>query len=126
MATTTAYGYKIMEAGDLVSVWMVDIAANFTRLSDHSHDGSNSRALTPNAITKYSSTITNSWGAVSGGHYKQTITVPAGITEINDFDVMFYDTNTGERLFPGVTRVSATTYDVFVSDSTLELTAKYL
>lgn len=126
MATTTAYGYKIMKAGDLASVWMVDIPANFTRLSDHNHDGSNSRALTPNAITKYSSSITNAWSPISGGHYKQTITVPSGITELNDFDIMFYDTNTGERLFPGVTRVSATTYDVFVSDSSLELTAKYL
>lgn len=126
MATTTAYGYKIMESGDLAAVWMEDIPDNFERLSDHNHDGSNSRALTPNAITKYSSTITNSWASVSGGHYKQTITVPAGVSEINDFDIMFYVTSTGERIYPGVTRVSATTYDVFVSDNSLQLTAKYL
>ncbi len=126
MATTTAYGYKVMESGDLAVTWMTDTEDNWTRISAHSHDGTDSAALTPNSITKYSSTVTNSWSSVSGGHYKQTITVPAGVTEINNFDVMVYVTSSGLRIYPDIARVSATTYDIFVSDNTLQLTVKYL
>lgn len=128
MSTTTAYGYKIMEEGDPALTWMDDTEDNWNRMSAHDHDGTDSTLLTPNAITKYSSTISGSaWGSdLGGGMYKQTITVPAGISEFNSFDVMVYITSTGERIFPRFIRTSATTYEIYSNDSSLACTVKYL
>lgn len=128
MATTTAYGYKIHAEGDPALTWMADDEANWSRMSAHDHDGVDSALLTPNAITKYSTTVSgSSWGSdLGGGLYKQTITVPSGITEINSFDVMVYITSTGERIHPRVIRATATTYEIYSNDNTLACTVKYL
>lgn len=123
---TTAYGYKIMEANDIASVWMQAIMDNWERMSDHDHDGSDSVALTPAAITAYSSTVlAASWSAQGDGMYRQTITVPSGILEINSYDTYVYITSTGERIYPTIVRVSATSFYIYVNDNTLALTIKY-
>lgn len=127
MSTTTAYGYKIMAEGDPALTWMDDTEDNWNRMSSHDHDGSDSSLLTPNAVTKYSSTISGaSWGSdLGGGTYKQTITVPSGVLEINDFDLMTYITSTGERVYPRIVRASATTYDIYSNDNSVAFTVKY-
>jgi hypothetical protein len=126
MSQTLTYGFKKPEAGDLASVWMQALSDNVTRQDGHSHNGTDSTLLTPAAITKYSSTVSSGSWSGSAGSYTQTVTVPAGITELNNYDVMVYVTSTGERLFPGITRASATTYTISVNDNTLNLTVKYL
>lgn len=127
MSTTLTYGFKRPEAGDLASTWMANLSDNVTRQDGHSHNGTDSPLLAPAAITKYSSTISSgSWSSAGSGYYTQTITVPAGITEINNYSIYFYITSTGERIFPGVVRASATTYTVTVLDNSLALTAKYI
>ena len=124
---TLSYGYKKPEAGDLASVWMTALTDNVTRMNGHSHDGSDSTLLTPAAVTKFSSTVSSaSWGSLGGGNYSQTVTVPAQVTEINNYDVMVYVTSTGERIFPRIIRASATTYTIYVNDNSLNLTVKYL
>ena len=127
MSTVLTYGRTRPESGDLASVWMAALSSNVTRDDAHDHDGVDSPLLTPAAITKYSSTISSAtWGSPSSGAYSQTITVPAGVTELNNYDVMVYVTSTGERIFPGITRASATTYTITVYDNSLALTVKYL
>jgi hypothetical protein len=123
---TTSYGYGIPEALDLASVWMQALADNWERISDHDHDGVDSPALTAAALSKFTSTITSgSWSAGSGGMYSQTITVPAAVLEFNSFDIYVYVTSTGERIYPGIVRASATTWTITVNDNSLNLTAKY-
>lgn len=123
---TLTYGQKIPESGDLASVWMGGIEDNFTRLDAHDHDGVDSPLLTPASVTKYSSTVSSgSWSSAGGGMYTQTITVPASITEFNSSDIYIYITSTGERIFPGIVRASATTYTITVNDNSLALTVKY-
>lgn len=123
---TTVYGYSVMEAGDLATAWMPAIAANFSRISAHDHDGVDSVLLTASSITKFSSTVLAvGWVSQGSGMYRQLITVPAAVLEFNSYDIFIYITSTGERIFPTVIRVSATTYYIYVNDNTLALTVKY-
>lgn len=126
---TTVYGYKIPEAGDIAagaSGWMTAIEDNFERVSDHDHDGTDSVALTPAATTAFSSTVSSgSWSSQGAGMYRQTITVPAALLEFNNYIPSVYITSTGERIYPTLTRVTATTYYIYVNDNTLALTVKY-
>ena len=127
MATTTAFGYKVPDTGDLASVWMQDLADNWTRISAHTHDGADSASLDVTVLSKLTSTILSAaWASAGGGNFTQVITVPGAILEINDFHIYFYITSTGERLFPDVTRASATTYTLGVNDNTLAITAVYI
>lgn len=123
---TTAYGYKVMEAGDLANVWMPAIEDNWTRMSAHNHDGVDSVLLTPDSISKFTSSISHlSWGAPTAGIYSQTITVPAAVLEVNDYELYTYITSTGERIYPSITRASATTFTIAVNDNTIDLTVRY-
>jgi len=49
-ATTTTYGYKVPEAGDLAQSWMQNLADNWSRLDQHVHDGTRSATLSNSAI----------------------------------------------------------------------------
>jgi len=128
MSTTTPFGYKIPEVGDLAQSWMQDLTDNWIRISDHNHNGVNSRNLSITAITKLTTDILAvQWGAGDGfGNFTQLITVPGAIEEIDEFDIFFVDVATGDRLYPDVTSVSATTFNVTVNDNSLNITATYL
>lgn len=115
-----------MSNGDLASTWMPDIEDNFTRLSAHDHDGSDSALLPASSISKYSSTISSAGYTNDGNNnYSKTVTVPAAITEINNYLVQFYVTATGIRFFPTFTRASATSYTIVLSQQ-LAITAVYV
>lgn len=130
---TLSYGYYKPQTGDRGSVWFPRLEDNFQRLNDHTHDGSNSALIPPSSITKAtftSSILAASWSSLGGGNFKQTVTVPAGVAEINNYNIHFYATApggaVGRRIHPTVERVSAATYDVYVNDNTLALTAVYV
>lgn len=131
---TTEYGYRIPEQGDRakgVAGWFAALVFNFLRLSGHNHDGANSPALSLSSISPYSNTVSaGSWAADgSGGGYKQTVTVPAGVTEISNYHVDFIFTapsgKVGERAHLNFKRLTATTYEVYCNDNTAAFTAVY-
>lgn len=129
MATTLSYGIVVPQTGDRGSVWFPAIEDNLEQLNDHNHNGTNSALLSPSAfsITGFTSTIASgSWGAVSGksGLYEQTVTVPAAVTEVNNYDIHVYNSS-GHRLDLTIERQSATTYKIYINDNTLTLTAVY-
>lgn len=126
---TLSYGYFKPQTGDRGSVWFPRLEDNFQRLNDHNHDGSNSSLLTPAAISKalFKTVILSAaWSSLGGGNYRQTITVPSGVTELNNYVVQFYVTATGVRVFPSFERQSATSYFVFTNDNSLGYTAIYV
>ncbi len=124
---TLSYGYQRPADGDKASVWMPALQANVTKVNDHNHDGSNSAALSAAAIGKYtSSLVAASWILDAQNRYYQDVTVPVGITEINNFIPNFYITSTGERVYPSMIRLTATTYKVYCNDNSIALTVKYV
>ncbi len=129
---TTVYGYRVPEAGDKAkgaSGWYQAMEFNWERISDHNHDGANSALLDFSNYTPFSDTIEAADWVVSGLGYKQTVTVPAGVSDINLYNVKFIFTapagRVGEIAYLNYDRLTATTYDVYCNDNTAAFTAIY-
>ena len=128
----TTYGYQIPDTGDKAKGtdgWMAAIVFNFNRLDDHNHDGINSALIPSSAFATYTSSILAANWVSNGSGYKQTITVPGDITEINNFTVKFVFTapvgQVGQVAPLNYKRLTATTYEVYCSDNTAAFTAYY-
>lgn len=125
MSTTLTYGQKLPSNGDR-GFWD-DLAFNINHLDAHSHDGVNSIKIRGANIEKSPQNIlAANWTAVAGqtGTFKQTVTMPPGIS-LGTTAITFFITSSGHFITPTVERVTATTYDVFVNDNTIGLTALY-
>lgn len=117
---TLSYGFKKPETDDTGDVWFPAMAANMQQLNDHSHNGTDSARLT--ATTQ--SLLAASWSAdLGGGSYRQLVTMPAGLT----FDAVTIEVrlSNGTVIHPTITKVSSTTFYVYVNDNTLDLTVVY-
>lgn len=124
---TLSYGYYKPENGDKGSSWFPRMADNMDRLNSHSHNGTDSATLSVTSITKKTSVISaGSWALVANGTYSQTITVPAGIAEINSYLIKFYNTSTGYQYHLTWERVTATTYTLYINDNSIAITAVYV
>lgn len=121
---TLSYGFKKPENGDKGGVFFPALSANMQLLNDHTHNGSDSARLTTAGATALTSTAAAaSWSATSGGTYRQTITLPAGLS---------YDTvaitarlSTGEIVHPTIEKVSSTQYRVYTNDNSKTYTMVY-
>lgn len=99
---------------------------NVTQLNSHDHDGSDSALIAAASISKYTSTIAATGYTNDGNNnYSKTITVPAAVTEVNNYDIYFYITATGVRIFPSVERSAATTFTLRLNQA-LAITATYV
>lgn len=129
---TTTYGYRLPEAGDRAkgaSGWFASMEYNISRLDTHDHDGVDSPLIPMSNLDPYSSTILAADWTVDSAGYKQTVTVPAGVTEINEYNVKFIFTApagvVGQVAYLGYKRLTATTYEVYCNDNTAAFTALY-
>ena len=128
----TTYGYRLPEAGDpakTASGWFASMEFNINRLDEHDHDGANSSLLPMSSLTPYSqSVLAAAWTADTAG-YKQTVTVPAGITEVNEYNLKFVFTApagmVGYTAYLGYKRLTATTYELYCNDNTAAFTVYY-
>lgn len=126
MATNLSFGYVVPDTGDLGSVFFPILEDNIEQLAEHDHDGINSAQLSPASLstTGFTSTITSgTWTNDGGGNFSKSVTAPAGVTEVNNFDIHFYNAS-GNRLYLGFTRTSATTYTVLINED-ITVTAVY-
>ena len=125
---TLTYGRQKPEDGDKHNVWWDALAANAEKDDAHDHDGSNSKKISISSLIQSQDISKASWVLVSGGLYKQTVTLPAGIV-YDDMHVRFlfdggsYD---GDEVFLQVEKVSSTQYDLYINDNTQDLKAKYV
>lgn len=95
---------------------------NIQRLNDHTHNGTDSAPLPGNAITGSSvSILAAAWVALGGGHYRQTVTIPAGY----DYDKqsISFRLSTGDYVYPTVEKISATQFWVYTIDNTVSYVA---
>jgi hypothetical protein len=130
--TLTTYGYKLPETGDLAKGadgWFQQLEFDIERLDGHTHDGVDSSLLPLSSFSPYSGTILAANWAADGAGYKQTVTVPAGVTEVNDYNLKFIFTapvaRVGEVAYLAYDRQSATTYEVYCNDNTAAFTVVY-
>ena len=121
---TTLYGYKIPQNTDRGPVVFPALEDNIQRLNDHDHDGVNSKPLTPVAVAATAVTIiAANWVFVSTGIYKQVVTVPVGY----DYDKIHKEFRLadGSELTPSLKRLSATQFEIYVNDNTLDIGIYY-
>ena len=124
---TLSHGYKKPETGDRGSVWFPALEDDIQRLNDHDHDGINSELIPASSINKYDQTLSFiDWVSDGGGTYSQVVTTPAGIVDINDYFIKFYNAANGHQLHLSWERLTATTYTVRINDSSLNVVALYV
>ena len=123
---TLSYGIKKPEDGDKGSVFFPALEDDLQQLNDHDHDGVDSAPIISTNISSVQQALSAaSWVAVSGGTYRQLVTVPSGKLYDNSF-ILFRKTSDKSQMFLGVEKVSSTTYYVYINDSTIDVTAYYV
>jgi hypothetical protein len=129
---TLTYGYRKPETGDRAKGaggWMESIAYDIERLNDHDHDGINSPLLPIDSFSPYTNSILAAGWVADGSGYYQDITVPTGLTELNNYNVKFIFTapgaKVGEVAYLDYDRLTATTYRVYSNDNTSAFTVLY-
>jgi len=123
---TLSFGFKKPETNDSGSVVFPALESNIQKMNDHTHDGANSSKIPSSSITKVTTSILSAgWVLVANGIYKQTVTLP-GAVSYDTTKIVFKLTATGHEVFPTVEKVSASQYDVFLNDNTVDLSVMYL
>lgn len=126
MPTTTTYGYKKPIDGER-GTWWDNLNDNTDRLDGHTHNGTDSAPIPAKNLSKGTNSILAAgWSAVAGvdGLYKQTVTLPSGYA-MATLAPTFILTASGHQIYPTIEKVSATTYDIYINDNTLAVTALY-
>jgi len=124
MAQTLSHGYIKLQDGDKGDTIWDGLETDIQMLNDHTHNGTNSAkldALSSDAVVD--DVLAASWAA-DGPLFKQTVTVPAGM-DVDTINVIFRHASTGTQLFLKTTKVSDTTYDVWINDNAASLKAIY-
>lgn len=130
-STILSRGFKKPTAPDAGSIWFTDLETNIDQLNDHTHNGANSAPL-----AKTQSILKAAWvddGTLTGT-YKQTITLPTLTNGAISYQLKFdeistefrvADANT-DRVFPRLKKLTANSYEIYVNDNSLDLTALYI
>jgi hypothetical protein len=124
---TLTYGYKKPQTGDPSSIWMPAFEDNTQRVNDHNHAGTNSTRLTTVAVVALTTAVlSGSWVAFGDpGTYRQLVTMPGGLS-FDECAPVVKDTATGQPLWLTLTKVSATTFYVYINDNSKNLTVAYV
>lgn len=123
---TLSYGYKKPQTNDKGPIVFPALEGNIQRLNDHTHDGANSAKLPSTSLSPSSATLlAGAWTLVGDGLYKQTVTLPSGITYDNAVFTVKLATS-GDIVHPTIEKVSATQYDIYTNDNTEGFVVVYL
>jgi hypothetical protein len=122
---TLPYGYVLPETGDAGTALFEALEDNITRLDGHTHNGTDSPSLPAQSIIGVTQTITSAgWSATgAAGHYRQSVTVPAGF----DFDNVQISVRTtaGAYIMPTIERISDTQFYIYTTNNTINFVAVY-
>jgi hypothetical protein len=132
---TTAYGYLNPDQGDLskgTNGWMAAVNFDIDRLNGHTHNGVDSPLLNFGSIAAQTVVAPlASWIASTGGTglpasgYMQTVTVPAAISEINNFNVKFLINTAGATQYQPLNlfyaRLTGTTFNLYSNSNTIDV-----
>jgi hypothetical protein len=125
MAVSLSYGLEKPQAPDKGSVFFPILEDWADWMQNHTHNGTNSEKISASGVNASSQSIlAANWTVVTAGvKWKQTVSMPAGITFDNHIP-SFRDPS-GNICHLSVTKVTASTYDVFINDNSLTITVIY-
>ena len=119
---TLSQGFLKPETNDKGDEVFPALEQNIQQLNDHTHNGVDSKVVASSSIAKTTQSVSAlNWVHVSGGHYKQTVTLP-GILKYDEVTLTFH-LSTGEHVYPTVKKASETQYEVHFDVNTQDLVA---
>lgn len=122
---TLTYGMQVPNNGDFGSAFYPALAANFTQLDGHTHNGTDSPKITTLSLSPTTQAISHTnWVLVTGGIYRQAVTIPGGLTYDNVI-IDMRDATTGHYYDLTIEKISNGQYYVYINDNTVDLTAYY-
>ena len=124
MPVTLSKGYKLPQNGE--RGWWQTLIDNWTRLNSHDHDGTDSEKISSANLSFTTQDLSASnWSSVGGGTYRQTVSLPAGMSFPAAVVNFYTDSGTGHQVFPKVVKIDSSSYYVYVNDNTVDLKAVY-
>lgn len=125
MSTTLSYGYIQPVTGDPGSVWFPALNDNIQQLNDHAHDGVDSALIDSSSVQPGTVAIDNAnWVADGTGRFKQlAVACPTGY----NMDDYLYAArlDSGDIVFVTIVRASASTFNIYSCDSSIDLTVTF-
>lgn len=122
------FGFKVPENND--KNWWSYLIFNILRGASHTHNGVDSPLLPSTSFTKTSQNLSFSgWAATTQpGHYKQTVTMPAGITFANFAPLFFVDGggDDGKQVGLSYIKLSANSFELYSNNAALSLKVLYV
>lgn len=121
---TLTYGLKKPETNDKGPVVFPALEDNIDQLDGHNHDGSNSSKLTAASLTVVTQTLlAANWVSLGGGNYHQQASMNPGF----DYDTtsLSFRNPAGDYLYPSVTKISSTIFDVTTNDASSNMVVVY-
>lgn len=119
-----SYGFQQPENGDPGSIWFPALNADIQKMNDHTHNGINSAPISFADLAGGEVTIpSGSWVLDVAGRYKQAVATPAGF-DMDNFNVQVRITG-GDIIYPSMTRLTGTSFEIYTLDNTLDLTAVF-
>lgn len=128
MPTTLSYGYIKPQTGDKGSSFFPVLEQNIQQVNDHTHNGTNSAPLTPASVASVAQTLlAANWVLVSGGLYRQLVTMPGSFQFENQFMRFLLNTApyVGHEIYPSLEKVTANTFYVYINDNTMDVKVLY-
>lgn len=116
---TLSKGYKKPQSPDTGDLVFPALEADIQQMNDHAHNGTDSQPL----ATRQQTVVHAAWVAQGGGTYRQTITVPTGLSY--DTCDIWVQRSTGERVYATMVRISTTQFYLYTNDSTVDYTLSY-
>jgi hypothetical protein len=119
---TLSYGFQKPVTNDRGNVVFPALEANWQQVNDHTHDGINSAPIASAFVAKTKKSIlAAAWTEVAGGHYTQVVTLPLNLEYDNV--TLSFRTAAGAEVHPTITKASATQFNIFFDDPSLDLVA---
>lgn len=121
---TLTYGFKKPEANDKGPTIFPAMEQNIQQLNDHTHDGSNSPRLNASSVATVSQTVPKAgWLDLTNGNYHQQVTMLPGFSY--DTSVLSFRNPDGSYVYPSVTKISPSVFDVTSNDPTSDMIVSY-
>lgn len=124
MPTALNYGYYKPLDTENGTIFSPVLSDNWERISDHTHDGTDSSPIDITDIAKSTGTAPSGSWVADGARYKQDVDLPSNFT-YETTNIIVMDNATKERIMASIEKVDSDTFTVYTNDNSLTYAFTY-